>query len=114
MKFGKEMKAEACEVLSSTYATLAGKVGRDKEEAYDEYMSRCLDRDNEVVCEQVLREAFKRITKDSSLSWVREYEIEKAKREKAEESYRKLKETMEESNLGEKKVGGFILNSALL
>ena len=104
MNFGIDKKTEACEVLASTYAMLANKVGQDKDEAYDNYMSRCLGRDNEVVCEQVLREAFKRVTKDSGTSWVTEYAKEKTKREKAEQAYRELKEKVEKPSMGEKEI----------
>ena len=112
MNFGINRKTEACEVLASTYAILANKAGQDKDEAYGSYMSRCLGRDNEVICEQVLREAFKRIKKDSSTSWVSEYFKEKTKREETEKAYRELKETMETPSMGEKKVSGFIFNTA--
>ncbi len=108
MNFGIDRKKEACEVLASTYAMLAKQSGQDKDEAYDNYMSRCLGRDNEVVCEQVLREAFKQVTKDSSTSWVAEYAKEKTKREKAEQAYRELKEKVEEPSVEKKQMSGFI------
>ena len=114
MNFGTDRKTEACDVLASTYAMLTNKIGQDKNEAYDSYMSRCLGRDNEVVCEQVLREVFKQIKKDSNTSWVAEYTKEKAKREEIERAYKELKEEVEKPTLGKKQVNGYILNTAYL
>lgn len=92
MIFGIDRKEEACEVLASTYAMLASKVGQNKTEAYNNYMKRCLGRDNELVFEQAMKESYQMIRKDSSISWVKAYEDEKSKREALEVEYKNLKE----------------------
>ena len=92
MSFGIDKKTEACSLLAAEYSELAQRSGQDKDEAYGGYMDRCLNRDEELICEQVLREAYHMLRKDSSISWVKAYAEEKAKRKTLEVKYTNLKE----------------------
>jgi predicted nucleic acid-binding protein len=92
MSFGIDKKTEACSLLAAEYSELAQRSGQDKDEAYGGYMDRCLNRDEELICEQVLREAYHMLRKDSSISWVSAYAEEKAKRKTLEVKYANLKE----------------------
>jgi hypothetical protein len=86
----KEGKLEACSILAQEYATIAKSSGFASDEVYSNYMDRCMGRDNEVVAEQVMREAYNKMRTDPSLSWVTEWNKEKQARQAVEAKYNAL------------------------
>lgn len=86
----KEGKLEACSILAEEYATIAKSSGFSSEDVFTHYMERCMRREDEMVAEQVMREAYSLMRSDPNLSWVSEWNKEKKARQALEVKYNAL------------------------
>lgn len=83
----KESKEEACSILAQEYSNIAKASGFKHKDVYSHYMNRCIDREDEVVAEQVMREAYNKIKENPNVSWVEEWHKERQKRKVVETKY---------------------------
>lgn len=86
----KESKIEACAILAQDYVNIAKTSGIKSEEVFKDYMDRCMTRNEEMIAEQVMKEAFKKTQKDSGISWVTEWNKERNERKAIEKKYNTL------------------------
>lgn len=92
----KEGKIEACSILAQEYATIARSSGFNSEDVFSNYMERCMGRDDEMVAEQVMKEAYSKMRSDPNLSWVSEWNKEKKARQALEVKYNALTNKVQE------------------
>lgn len=109
----KESKLEACTILAQEYSDIAKNSGFDHEEVFNTYMDRCMGRDNEVVAEQVMREAFQKTKADPQLSWVKEWQKEREARKVVEKKYNMLTTRIKEEARKEKDGKDYLTNYAV-
>jgi len=86
----KESKEEACSILATEYAEIAKASGFDHKDVFNKYMNRCMTRDEEIVAQQAMREAYQVIKKNPEISWVQEWYKEREARKKVEVEYKKV------------------------
>jgi len=83
----EESKIEACSILAQEYADIAKASGFKSEDVFNNYMNRCMSRESEIVAEQVMREAYKKIKENPNVSWVEEWHKERQERRVVETKY---------------------------
>lgn len=86
----KESKEEACAILAQEYADIAKASGFNHDDVYSLYMNRCMTRNEEVVAEQVMREAYQMTRQNPEMSWMHEWSKEREKRLEIESRYKSV------------------------
>jgi len=94
-------KEEACVVLATEYADIAKASGFDHKDVFNTYMTRCMTRNNEIVAEQVMREAYEMVKKNPETSWVQEWHKERQARYDAEKKAKELEVKINKSKTKE-------------
>ncbi|MEO1944646.1 MAG: hypothetical protein ABGY11_10125 [Candidatus Thioglobus sp.] len=109
----KESKEEACSILAQEYSNIAKASGFKHKDVYSYYMNRCMDREDEIVAEQTMREAYKIIKKDPQASWEQEWYKEKQKRIEVEKKYEVIVKEIKELTPDDKSKINYLTNYAI-